>query len=309
MPAKGGGGTALSALTPYQVNTHLSLLGGGIGHATIGTSSFLADGVIDYLEDALAGGNPFSAAFAYDPANDLSDMQGAFDAFNALVSALNPETDFTSFLAQGLIGVDTLMDDTYIDSAVDAFETRTAAQFARSINRITGPMSDIGAVNSSAFVIAMTQAENARQAELNTYRATLDSQQQRERVQLAAQFASDMSKMLTQKLEATRAAATLQSDISKNKIIAGKEYLAEDLELDYKDVTYELELFGYGNAALAAGLGASSYPVGPSKASTALSSAISAGTTIGSLAGQISPALGALGFVGGGLATYLTNMK
>ncbi len=304
-----GGGTALTALEVYQKNTHLSLIGGGIDFTTAGSGDFLPSGVIDYLEEALAGENPFSRAFAYDPTSDLDKVQESIDEFKSLIEALDPETDFTSYLAQSLTGIDTVMDDTYIDNAVDAFETRTLDSWGRSINRITGPLADIGAANSSAFQVAMVLAENARQAELNTYRATLDSQQQRERVQLAAQFASDMSANLYRKADAYRTLVQLQGDASRSSIIANKEFLAEDLELDYKDVTYELELFGYGNAALAAGLGATQRPIGPSKASTALSSAIAAGTQIGALAGQVSPALGALGFLGGGLATYLVNSK
>lgn len=312
-----GGSTALSQLEPYQQNTHFALIGGGVSEApdtSSGTdrpdgTSNLPGGIIDFVADALAGGNPYTNAFVYDPDGDLEEIQEGVTAFQSLVNSLDPETDFTSYLALAVTGVDSVMSSTYIDDEVDAFENSTANQFARSINRVTAPLSDINAANGSAFAIAMVLAESDRQNELNAYRAKLGVQREGIRAQLSAQFAAELNQMLSRKLESQRVASQLQSDASRTRIIASKEYLAEEIELDYRDLTYDLELFGYANATLAAGLGAAQRPIGPSKASTALATSLSAGTTLASLGGQVSMplgiGLGAVGFLG----TYLTNLQ
>lgn len=311
-----GGGTALSSLTPYQQNTHYSLIGGGIsndisggGGSNLATSTgyVLGDGIIDFLGDAIAEGNPYAVAFAYDPTSDMGDIQDSLDLFQDLITNLDPETDYSSHLAQALTEVDTLISSTHIDDEVDAFETKTANQFARSVNRFTAGMADINAVNSSAFILGLAQMENLRQAELDAYRAQLNTQKQNQRAVLAAQFAQEMGAMLARKVAAQESATRLQSDTSRANIIAQREFLAEELELDFKDLTYEMELFGYANATLAAGLGATQRPLGPSKTSTALSAAIGAGGTLASLGGQISPALGATLGIAGALTTYFAN--
>ena len=308
-----GGGTALSELTTYQMNTHAALMGGGITqtpHATPGQAdpaSNLPQGILDYLDDALAGGNPFSAAFSYDPSSDLLVIQDSVDTFQALVNALDPETDLPSHISIAVTGADTVISTAFIDADVDSFETMSAPAFARSLNRFTSGMADINAVQSSAFVFGMAQLENARLNEINSYRAKISSQSQHDRTVLIAQFCADIANMQGRQLDAQRAATDFQRAASTNAIIAGKEFLAEELELDYKDTTYEMELFGFANSALAAGLGASQHAVGPSKASTQMSAAISTGGTLAALGGQLSPALGIAGFLAGGAFGYLSN--
>jgi hypothetical protein len=309
-----GGGTALSALTTYQMNTHAALLGGGINQVAsvsptgqADPASDLPQGILDYLDDALAGGNPFSAAFSYDPSTDMLTIQDSVDAFQALVSALDPETDLGSHISLAITSADGAITTTSIDADVDAFETASAPAFARSVNRLTSGMAEINAVNSSAFIIGMAQMENARTNELAAYRAKLASQNQHDRTVLVAQFAADIANMQGRQLDAQRAATDMQRAVSTNNIIAMKEFLAEELDLDYKDSTYEMELFSFANQTLAAGLGASQHAIGPSKASSQLSAAISTGGTLAALGGQLSPALGALGFLVGSTGAWLAN--
>lgn len=309
MSKPSGGGTAQTTLETYQKNTHLALLGGGIDTSNVTSESTLDDiGVIDYLNDALAGGNPYSTAFAYDPEDDLEDIQDAVDTFRSYVTALVPETDYITYITAGLSEVDTnFVPTTHINDEVDAFETASADQFARSVNRFTSGMSDINAVNSSAFIIGMAQMERGREAQLNDYRAKLGTQKEGIRASLAAQFADQMVRMFSMRLEAERAAAQMQEVASKSNIIANKEYLAEDLELDYKDVTFDLDLFKHGGNILASGFGAAQHQVGPSKASSQLSAAISTGGTLASLASPLGPGAAILAGLGGAGAAWLAN--
>lgn len=307
-----GGGTALADLTTYQMNTHAALLGGGITQA-IGTAgvadptSNLPQGILDYLDDALGGGNPFSAAFSYDPSADMMVIQDSVQVFQSLVDLLDPETDLPSHISLATTAADDVISTTAIDADVDAFETMSAPAFARSLNRLTAGMAEINAVNSSAFIIGMAQMENARQNELASYRAKLGTQNQHDRTVLVAQFAADIANMQGRQLDAQRAATDLQRAVSTNNIIAMKEFLAEELDLDYKDQTYEMELFSFANSALAAGLGASSHAIGPSKASSQLSAALATGGQLAALGGQLSPALGVLGLLGGGIFGWAAN--
>lgn len=316
MALDGGGGTALSTLYPYHQNTHFTLIGGGIGGDYVGTdpaphtpqlSSVLPGGIMDYLGAALEAGNPYATAVPYDPTDELQSLDDAVAAYASMLSSLDPQTDFTSYLATAITGVDSVMDSTYIDDAVDAFETRTAPQFARAINRLTGPMAMIGAVNSSAFIIGMGLLERQRLADLADRTAQLEATESNQRAILAHQFMAEIITMANRNIEHARSLADAKGNAAKVRMIAKKEHLAEDLELDYKDLTYELELFGYGSAVLAAGLGAPQRPVGPSKAATALASTITTAATVASVASPLGLPLAGLLAGGAGLATWMAN--
>lgn len=304
------GSTALSALTPYQQNYHYTLLGGGVDpgyladtspgeHLPHSTGSVLAGGVLDYLDTAIDTGNPFADAASYDPTTDMDNAQNRLDALIEIVDLLDPESDFTSHLAAALAEVDSVFSTTYIDDDVANFETKTAPAFARAINRLTAPLAAAGATNSSAFILGMALLERQRIAELAEYRSQLEGKKSDQRALMIQQFVAEISNSLSRKLNFTQVAAQMQHELSRANIIANKEFIAEELELDYKDLTYELELFGYANSALAAGLGAPMRPLGPSKASTQLSATIS---TIGTIASAASPLgmLPALALAGAG---------
>ena len=318
MGLEGGGGTALSTLHAYQQNTHYALIGGSIvgawddnattsGQHDADGTSVLPGGVLDFLADALASGNPYATAYSYDPSVDLDEIQDRITQVIDIVDGLDPATDFSSYLTQALSSVDTLISSTHIDDTVDAFETKTSPAFARSVNRLTAPLATNNATGGSAFVVGMSLLERQRIAELDEYRAQLNSRKQDQRAQLGMQFVSEMSAMQGRLLQMNQVAATLQHEASRSKIVANKEFLAEELDLDYKDSTYELELFGYANATLAAGLGAPSRPIGPSKASTQLSSALTAATTVGAAAGALGPGPGLIGAGLAGAFTWFAN--
>ena len=305
-----GGSTALSALEIYQKNAHLALLGGGLTQdTTIDGASVLSDvGVIDYLKEALETGNPYSSTFAYDPSSDLSDVQGVIDNFRAYVDSLSPETDYGTYITEALRSVnEDILPDSYIDDAVDAFETASAPEFARSINRFTAPMSGYNAVMGSAFVIGLAQLERGRSQQLAAHRSVLVQQREQSRNAMVMQFASEIARTVGNRLEAERIAAQMQGDASRMTIIANKEFLAEELELDYKDVTYDMELFNFANSTLASGLGAASHAQGPSKASTQLSAAITTGGTLASLASPLGVAPALLAFAVGGGGAWAAN--
>lgn len=310
----GGGSTALSSLVPYQQNTHYALLGGGINptYASTGPdlpddTSVLPGGVIDFLDTALTAANPYTGTAAYDPTTDLAGIQTELDTYKASIAALNPLTDLTSYLAAALTHVDTLISSTHVDDEVDAFETKTDPAFARTVNRLTGPMFDNNAGNSSAFTIGMAVLERGRFTEIAEHRARLNTLKQQERMQLTPQIISELSNSLTRKLEGQRAVYGMQHELARNRIVANREFLAEELDLDYKELTHDLELFGYGQTALASGFGAAMRPNGPSKASTQLAATISTAATIATAASPLGmgPAL-ALG-AAGGLLTFLAN--
>ena len=58
-----------------------------------------------------------------------------------------------------------------MDNLVDAYEDDIKPAHLRSISRMTGGMADINAVNSSAFVIGLTLAENQFQSDVRKFRA------------------------------------------------------------------------------------------------------------------------------------------
>jgi len=113
----GGGGTA-QGLEDYQQDFHNLIMAGMSVDAAPKTWQSVAPGSVDdvYIKDADyadnpsvlrfiidkgitdAGGNPYEGASAYDPSEDLATADERFEDFLTLVEALDPATDWGSFL-------------------------------------------------------------------------------------------------------------------------------------------------------------------------------------------------------------------
>jgi len=248
----GGGSAVASSPAPYVQATHSMLLTGYDHTSTLRTdvydktpSSYSA---ISALRDALDGivdtSSPFYGATAEDPTAILDEIDAEVDILGVLV--------------------DNLEDDTDVNSLVTAQEQASEAMHFRGLNRLAGSFSDINAVNSSAFMVAMTLYEAEREAQLNNYRAQLVMQDR------------------GQHIAAQQALINTLVECGKLRLVALTDQTQTDIEYTTRALSWRLEQFKYVANILGTPLGSvvDRDDNRPSKVGSALSGALT-GSAIG----------------------------
>jgi len=286
---KSGGGSAGSGkieYPPYQVNMH--------SYALYGTDLSGGDDVAVY------GRNPeadsiyglIEAGVALTNSDEELSAEGTPQALiidNIIPSRDNrsniPDPSSTTYLA----GVDTfltdldssiteLSDDTALDNAQAAFEIKTENTYLRGLNRFSAQMSDINAVNSSAFILGSAMMESSRQRTINEFRTNMDLQ----------------DRYIAIQAKASRAQQEL--DYRKTRLVADVDEIDQHVSYAIQSEIYKLELWKYGTNAL----GATSGAVSSKDSSNRLQSVLS-----GALVGGAAGAMGA-GMIEGGMAAAMT---
>jgi hypothetical protein len=259
-----------------------------------GATSGIEKSITECMNDAI-GNSPWTAIDAYDPDNDIAAYEAEFEAYKLILTGLDEVTDFeTMFNASDLV-----VDNTIITAEVDAFtdildddlNTKILPRFRRG-------MQDINAVQASSFVIGEAVIEAFRTRDIAKFTADLRLRGSDQRIQATTM----MLQLMAQRVSWRGDYARNYTDAMRMKFVAKKEQLDQDMDIDSKDATWDLEVFQYG-ANLMAGIGGgTSVPKtqGPSKVSSALGGAMggaAAGYMIGAGIGTMSGAA-----VGGGMA-------
>lgn len=263
--------------------------------------------VADALADALAvGGGPYNTAYSYDPDPNLLDMQDVLDDYVGTVADLDEYSDYDSILTAAIAHVD---DDIGLDpngslvtAAVDAYETQQISTNMRAVNRFTGGMADINAVNGSAFVIGLALIENQLQADVGQFQAQLKLQKDKERNLTILHTAEGITKLLQLKLQSQQGVAASQADISRASIIAKREQLEGDLQIDVENQLWDFGLYQQAGTILGSISGTGMVPRPTPKIQSVLGGALSTGSQFGMLGGQMGGSEGGiLGLLMGGL--------
>lgn len=282
---KGGGGSAGSGkieYPPYLTNMQsLGLYGydlSGTATTVYGTSP--KKGSIYGMIGERVGIN-----FESGEVKAITDLQEG-TPYSLIVDKIQPDTKLTipdpddyfgvsSTVQTKLTALDTaisaLSDSTELDNAQDTFEQDTENTYLRAINRFAGQMSEINAVNSSAFILGMALMENSRQRHIADFRSKLAMQDRYTALQAKAERAK------------------LEIDFQKMKLVAATDKISQHVEMAVQSEMYGLELWEYGQNMLAAISGG---VTGKGKSGNKLQSALA-----GSLMG------GGLGLAYAGLAT------
>jgi hypothetical protein len=304
------------------------------------------------------GGNPYDGVSAYDPTEDLQEVQDQFSDFKDAITAISPITDVGDYFTTSVGAAGTVVEELdvgtlfstalsaarmlsnstilqaletasqadrgeIVERALEGFRSRARAEYHRNLNRFTGPMADLGAVNSSAYVVGLAMLEKnyqesmqARDAEFTLgmvkdsfaqfMNAFLNSLQwyvngkiqtklQEEAHTLA--YVDSSSKLMFDavrtKLEAERQTAVLKSEINRQQIVAFSEQYEKDLEYDVKNIHWDLELFQLGANVISALQGSVVTQAGkPSRFQSALGGAMSGAGAGGGLGATIGAAFG-----------------
>jgi hypothetical protein len=262
-----------------------------------------------YLETALLAGSPYQSIVAYDPNPDLDATDSRYDLFTDEVDALNPETDWQALMDKARTYWTTNFGGaTPLQVAVDAIEKRETETLMRSAGRLANGLSAINSVQSSTFLTSMAILERGFSHDVNDATAKLQLQFEQNKLAFVLQSTGDMMRFFTTRLDALRLAYASKADNSRIRILANREWIAEDANYAAQDATWEMSLFQYP-ANLISGLsGAALIPKGQNPMGSALSGALT-GASIGAAGFQMGGQVGAIttiaGALLGGIGNYL----
>jgi hypothetical protein len=312
------------------------------------------------------GGNPFEGVSSYDPDTELAAVDVRLGELETIVDSISPINDVPGWIdvvesetaenvpyldidavvevvfarassigsplvAEAVSAAAEAISEDVLERATVVYEREARKVHARALNRLTGPMSDINAVNSSAFAVGLAllesdfegrvkEAQNDLMLPMNqaAFNAFINVYMDVVRNYLASYAnarntkVSYMMNASQQILSLTEAGYAHQqkltditADIKRTKVIAKTEENERNLDYDAREALWDGELFQYMGNMLSAGSG-SVVPVqqGPSRTQTALSGALS-GAALGAKTFPNNPVLGALGGgVAGALAGY-----
>lgn len=255
--------------------------------------------------------------------NPETDWKAAVDAITTKFSSLS-SIDFLDNLSTSLTGmitaVQNLVDGSKITDATTAFENSQLPKFMRGVGRFAAGMADSNSTMSSAFIIGLAMLEEEFGRQVSDFEANLTNQLYNSLVTtslqdyLRAQVLRVQNKdtMVIQgsqvilDLEKTKESllnqlTSIKVDLERLIIVAEKEKVDAQLDIDYQGAKFDLDVFNYGGNMLASPSGSAVYaPPQVSRAQSALSGALSGasiGASIGASAGGI--AAGPAALIGG----------
>jgi len=294
----GGGGSSGRVDYPdYIKKTHAYWL---VGEYATDPSAIIG-GVANDMDAAKtsAGGNPYAAAYAYDPTADMEDIESRYEDFNKIVSKLNTELNWSQ-LADNVESqlTSSVLSDNEIEALVTQFETEQRFNYNRAVNRFNAGMADINAVTSSAFTVGNALLEDELSRAVANFRSTLSFEVQRQRYNYVLQGIDSMMKAMSLRITADHTATHLYGEIKRLKTQFTREQYDMDLDISVKDATWDVMLYQHGANALSAAAGSAvsaapdKYPNSQVRWAAALS-----GAGAGAMAGShfLGPAGGAIG--------------
>jgi hypothetical protein len=231
----------------------------------------------------------FAAFTGVLPSNETTDWTAQVDASlseaNATGLFTTPETvaAWETNVNEAITKADavTLFGTGSIDDLVEQFDQRQQIALQSAVGRFAAGMADIGAVNSSAYIWGLALMEIEHQRAVAEFSAGLTQENRRDKIQFVdrgiqtigaikgvnAQSAFNNRAMKIEKtyggaeaigvrrsarMQMLHAAAQLQGEINRIKIVAEREYDNERLNVLVKHGAWNLEIFTYAGNLLAA---------------------------------------------------------
>lgn len=215
----------------------------------------LSDGVTNMLDvvDMAVMDNPYPAAFSYDPSTDLDKVDAEHSELDAEIAGAITALSWSTMVSTAEASADSvLMNDTDIDAAVTAFETKHEATLARSRGRMAAGMAAIGAETSSAFWIGLGLMEGAFDNAVAEHRSVLKRETNARRVDFITQAVNTITNIISQKVNIKAMLENVTRQVTSQRIIASKEFLNEELQIAERDATWPIEQLHAGSALLGA---------------------------------------------------------
>lgn len=294
----GGGGSSGTVDFPdYMKTVHGEWLdNGGVGVISAGND-------ITALIDGAIANSPYNGEIAYDPDDDIAAFIAEFAEFDAVVDALNPLTNWDTYIDAVKVKIDNdILDETAITNATqahaDVLEDRLNSD---TLPRFKAGMRDMNAVISSSFTTGQAIIEGFNLRSVADFDAKLRATEYGQRNQYILQGTKDVIQLLQLHISSNESIVKAALDLYRTKAVMKKEELDEQLDIDMKDYQWPLELYQKGGNVLASISGASTTkPDTPSKMQTVLGGAMS-----GFSAGMMIPGMQIPGAILGGLGGLL----
>ena len=261
-----------------------------------------------------------------DPDNDIADMlstlQTAWFTTNP-IPAIDISADVATAVAGAIVQANAAVAASAIDSRVAAFKNSRQEEFQQGVSRFAAGFAEVNAVQISAFGVGLGLMENSFSIQLAEYRANLENEVWNKTFngivegQIKSLLAKtgiqyegilrlvDMAKQLfITKVDNTHKFVSLLTEVERIRYLAEFEENKMNIELNYREAVWDLEVFNYASGILAAVAGgvASTGQAPLTTGQSALGGALSGASMGASVAGPYGAAIGG---VLGGLAGWL----
>jgi len=230
--------------------------GGGSGRVSYPTymetmhSTWLDD--VDGYMDAAIGNSPYTTAVAYDPDTDITAIDAAITAFNAVVDAISVATDYASYSDAVVAQVDdNVVSTTHIDAAIVAHAAVIDSDYDDMVTKLQSGMRDIGAAMTSSFVVGQADLYAKKERDLTAFGKVLYVEAERQRNEMITTGVTSLLQVHMQRTQLEGDVAKLTADAKRIKIVAKGEEARENYEYDEMDAKWDLEITNYGAAVLA----------------------------------------------------------
>ena len=277
---KGGGNAGTVGFAPYIEDFHEDM---------VGTWDVNDDDLGMIIGDAQT--SPYDSAESYNPDNLIALATERIDYLDVLVKDINEQTDWETIKDAVKIKVDSVIDDSYIDGLIDEYTEKVSMDYAQSHNNFSGGMAEINAINSSAYILGMSNIERQKRKDISTFRQNLIYDFEKVKHQLYETGLTQVLSLYQLKLQMNSTVATMLTDTNRLAAILKKEQYAKDLEIDRMDIMWKLEVMKQAGSVLAAPGGGTYLPEKPSDIASAASGALS-GAATGAAIGSVVPGVG-----------------
>jgi hypothetical protein len=279
MGGSGGGSAGQTSWPDYLQDAHEQWLNNA------GTDT-LTLSVVDAM-NAAHGDSPYLGVLAYDPDADIALMGAAVNNYAAHIGTLGTTTTHDEIFEAAKNRLDGISDESRIAEEVSSYSAILEDQLINeTLPAFKAGMLNIGAVNSSSFAIGEAIIRGFKDRDVAKFAAEIQLKSHLQTKELIVRETLEGLQHLRGITSARHSLATLATEVRRLVIVAKKEELTEQLEIDAHDRTWDLEVYQYGAnliASISGGIGPKG-PKGPSKATSAIGGALSgaaAGATVG----------------------------
>ena len=223
--SSGGGSSGQVAYPAYIQSRHQTLL----------------DEAINVELPNLTSGNPYEGVESYDPSTELVAVDAAIAAFSGIVGNFEPITDWNLAYEAANTKATAMLDPTQVEAIVDVFEADQVEQVNRALSTFHVGMADIGAVMSSSFSLGDAQIIAQGVRDVDRFRAELTLQRENSKVQFISNAAAQITSMMVSQAEINKTLSAMTIEASRIKIISMKEKYDQDIEINAKEFTWNIE--------------------------------------------------------------------
>lgn len=312
----GGGGLTTpgvgSAIPLYFGDSHgLLLRGYRLDTATQGFDDsvlFRSQNMFTILDDMLSA-NPYADAYAFDPTEMLEAALEKLGEFETTIGGTNYIDDFED-AATAAQAAWTGVDDVDVDAEAELFAEEADAEYNRELRRLESLGITYDAIDSSAFIMAISVLNASRLRAVLSYRARLRLDRQTRKDSFVAANIATILNTQGRNFDFMRSILVAQAEHHYKAIQFLDLQYKQDQLYDEGEQRWGMESLKEGASIVSAGVGAPILPKTPSPLQNAISSFLSVGSqsalTIGNATGNVELAILG-GVVFGGLGA-LSNI-